>query len=471
MSVRFLIPQYPLVANGRLPVWRCGIRNQLRQRRCLKHIDAQNLRQTGQANLQMKLFAQNGHEQINANRDPDLGLDRVIARPKEMLDAQVLFDAFEKQLNLPSTFVKLGNNWGGQVEVVGQEDQAVAAVRISEADAPEPLRVMGHARRARHPDDLIAAEPGGRVHRAGLQTLELHARLGARHKVGPGQNEAVEPAEIQVAPIHDVKRSRLGQQLIQHAHIGRFAVGNADHGWDGPAQIQERVQFDRALGGAKARRREEAQAEVDRGRVQGVDRLRQPDSDRVSRIKPPGSRDQSLGQIGVNAPVAVAVGVGQSAVRPARAKTQMIELVLARVKTGLNVRQAFTRSELGERHSQELVPAREMTGLVLALKTRHTAAELLGMNPVHHLGENHFSRMHPASWRESSFGKRRKRVQGEHTPPQPQRVLHQSVPSDHLTFCRMPVGPHIDLYYKTLTHELEGALPGTVRARLLIIAQ
>jgi hypothetical protein len=32
-------------------------------------------------------------------------------------------------------------------------------------------------------------------------------------------------------------------------------------------------------------------------------------------------------------------------------------------------------------------------------------------------------------------------------------------------------GLHTDLYYQTLTRELEGALPGTVRARLLIIAQ
>ena len=32
-------------------------------------------------------------------------------------------------------------------------------------------------------------------------------------------------------------------------------------------------------------------------------------------------------------------------------------------------------------------------------------------------------------------------------------------------------GLHTDVYYQTLTHELEGALPGTVRARLLVIGQ
>jgi hypothetical protein len=32
-------------------------------------------------------------------------------------------------------------------------------------------------------------------------------------------------------------------------------------------------------------------------------------------------------------------------------------------------------------------------------------------------------------------------------------------------------GLHTDLYYQTLTHELEGALPGSVRARLLVIGQ
>ena len=38
---------------------------------------------------------------VHTDRDPDLGLHRVVARTVEVFDPQMLFDPFEEQLSLP----------------------------------------------------------------------------------------------------------------------------------------------------------------------------------------------------------------------------------------------------------------------------------------------------------------------------------------------------------------------------------
>jgi hypothetical protein len=68
-----------------------------------------------------------------------LRLDRVVRRPEEVFNARVLLDPFEEQLHPPAAFVELGNRQCGQFEVISQEGQRLAGVRISITNPPEPL--------------------------------------------------------------------------------------------------------------------------------------------------------------------------------------------------------------------------------------------------------------------------------------------------------------------------------------------
>ena len=56
---------------------------------------------------QMQAFLGNGDQQISADRDPDLRLDRVLVGTIKRLDAQVLLDPFEKQFDLPALAVQV----------------------------------------------------------------------------------------------------------------------------------------------------------------------------------------------------------------------------------------------------------------------------------------------------------------------------------------------------------------------------
>ena len=62
--------------------------------------------------LKMQTFFCNGDQHIGANRNPDLRLHGVLAGAQKRLDAQVLLDPFEEQLDLPTLPVELGNEFG-----------------------------------------------------------------------------------------------------------------------------------------------------------------------------------------------------------------------------------------------------------------------------------------------------------------------------------------------------------------------
>jgi hypothetical protein len=79
----------------------------------------------------MQSFFDNFQEKINRNRDPDLGAHGVLAGAIEGFDAQMLFDPFEEQFDLPAAVIELRNGKGGQGEVVGQKDQRLARLRIA----------------------------------------------------------------------------------------------------------------------------------------------------------------------------------------------------------------------------------------------------------------------------------------------------------------------------------------------------
>jgi hypothetical protein len=55
------------------------------------------------------LLFENGDEEINGNGDPDLSLDGIVRIAKERLNMQILLNPLEKQFDLPTLFIKLGD--------------------------------------------------------------------------------------------------------------------------------------------------------------------------------------------------------------------------------------------------------------------------------------------------------------------------------------------------------------------------
>jgi hypothetical protein len=65
-------------------------------------------------------------QEIDDERDIDLGQHGVFRVADEGLDLQVLLDETEEDLDLPAFFVDVGDDLGRQLEMVGEKDLAPA---------------------------------------------------------------------------------------------------------------------------------------------------------------------------------------------------------------------------------------------------------------------------------------------------------------------------------------------------------
>src|SRR3989304_6914057 len=99
------------------------LRKGLQYRGFFEKSDAENLQDFAEAAGEGESFLDDGQQHVHADRNPDLGLHRVDRRTVECLDAQVVLDPLEEQLDLPAALVKLRDGQGRQSEVVGQEDE------------------------------------------------------------------------------------------------------------------------------------------------------------------------------------------------------------------------------------------------------------------------------------------------------------------------------------------------------------
>ena len=140
-------------------------------------------------------------------------------------------------------------------------------------------------------------------------------------------------------------------------------------------QVQQGMEFDGGLGVSEGHPGKHGQAQVDGGGVEGVDGVIECQSQVVFGIQGPGQADEGLGEVGIQAPVALLVGVGEGIAGHAAAQSHMIEFVLVRPQADFDVAQAFAAGELGEGHAQELVEAGKGFDVAVAVITPDAAAE------------------------------------------------------------------------------------------------
>ena len=334
-----------------------------------------------------------GHLEVNADGDPDLGLHRVLAGAVKRFDAEVLLDPFKEQLDLPATFVEVGDAQGGQVEVIGEEDEALLGCGVDEADAPEFGWVVALAFGDSQTDDLVAAQPCPFVHRTGLADVESKVALGSGDEKSFRLLDEVKPAKIDVAAVHDIDASRLEGQLVEHLDVGCASVCNADEHWDGAAQVHQRMQFDSGLGLSEIRPGKGAQTQVDGAGIQGVNHLVEVQNGVVLGVETPRPADEHLGQVGVNAPVAMLVGVGQVRAGHVAAKAHRVE-VRGVAQAGLDIAQTLPKSHLGKGHRQKLIASGKGARRPRHRVAGNAACKFFGVEQVDNLTENGSSGVH-----------------------------------------------------------------------------
>ena len=305
----------------------------------------------------MKFFPHNGHEHIDCDGDPDLGLHRVLRGAEELFDAKMLFNPLEESFDEPPAAVQFRDCFCRQLAVVGEQNEMLVAGGVKIANAPEFFGILFFGVETAEGDELVASEPRCFVDGKGFEAVKDQIVLGPDDEGGGCLMDAKEAFEIGITTVHDVDGARLDDQFVEDVDVMHLAICDNDDGGNGAAQVEERVQLDRGLRPAEVRPGKDRETEVDDAGIEGIDGFLKHQAEVVVETEPPGLHDQHLGEVGIDAPVADLVCIGQGVAGHLAADTHVIKLLPGSAKAGLDVTQAFAVRQLGEGHAAELVAA------------------------------------------------------------------------------------------------------------------
>ena len=336
----------------------------------------------------MQTFFQNGDEQVNGDGTPNLGAHRVGRRAVKGLDAQMLLDPFEEQFDLPASAIELGDGQSWHGEVVGQEDQHLAGFGIAITDAPQRVGIIVLGLRAGHHDGLVEAQAGGFIHGPGVTADIAEVLLGAGDEESAALMNPMPAGEVEIAAIHDVKRTSFPDQLVEDVHIMDTASGDNDDGGKVALEGQQGVEFDGGFVLPKRSPRKEREAEVNGGGVQRIGGGLEFKAKGFIGVERGGLLDEDLGEIGKDAPVPLFVGHRQGVAGGGLADAGVIELRAEGRQTSFDVAQTFAPSQLGERQHEELFVSGQLADAEIAVVAGDTFVEFVFGQEVEELGED-----------------------------------------------------------------------------------
>ena len=218
----------------------------------------------------MQTLFEDGYQQVERDGNPDLGAHGILAGAIESFDAQMPFDPFEEQLHLPSAAIELRDGQRRDGEVVGQKDQCLAALGIAIANAAQLLGVRAAGVETAQHHRLVEAQAGALVHRMGVAAHQTAVLPCAGEEESRMLCDAMQAAKVQIAPVHDIEGAELVNQLIENVHIVHAAGCNNHHGGKVTLKGEQCVKFDGGFVPAEGGPGKERQAQVDRGRAQGI---------------------------------------------------------------------------------------------------------------------------------------------------------------------------------------------------------
>src|SRR5208337_970458 len=128
-----------------------------------------------------------------------------------------------------------------------------------------------------------------------------------------------------------------------------------------------------------------------------VDCVMEFHAEAVMRVEPAGSTDQTLRELGIDAPVARFVRIGQRRTAHGLAKAHVVELLAMCRQTRLDVAQTLAVGELREGHRAKLFRACERSGSMIAAVALHDALEARPGQKIHQLRKQRLASIHTQS--------------------------------------------------------------------------
>jgi len=129
--------------------------------------------------MDLEFLFDDGDEYVDAHGAPNLGLCGILGGTEKGFDAQMLFDPFEEEFDLPASFVELGDVDCGQGEIVGEEDVSLVGFEVSVDDSAHGLWVIVSCMHTSKDDRLVAEQSRSFIHGMRVAPLKFEVGFGA----------------------------------------------------------------------------------------------------------------------------------------------------------------------------------------------------------------------------------------------------------------------------------------------------
>lgn len=235
----------------------------------------------------------------------------------------------------------------------------------------------------------------------GVQALENKVALGACDEEGMSLMYPVEAGEVHIGAIHNIDGACLDKKSVEEMDVVYFAMCHVDNHGDVAPEVQKGMELDRRLVFAKRCPREDRKTQIDNRCIEGVDGLVEFRPEVLVDVQCSCGLNERLSKIGIDLKVAGFVGVGQCIPGDFATNSHRVEFGFRGTHTRFDIPKTFPISQLGEGHTEELIPARKAFYFVIAIVTLYALVERVGWEKVHQLGKNRFSDIHrlpPFAW-------------------------------------------------------------------------
>ena len=216
-----------------------GFGKQLIQWDFIERCHAQNLQKIVERKFHVHLLLDDRDERVNRDGHPDLRSYRVLRRPVKRLDPQVLFDPAEEQFDVPAELVEFGDRQRGLKEVVRQEGQVAVVFSIVKTDPTKRLGIIDLRVGAGQGDGLIGSQVHGFIDGSRCDSSRLKIRFGPDDEKRAVKMKSIEPGEVQIAAVQNVKSATLEREIVEDPHIVRFSIRHLDKSRDRAPQVEK----------------------------------------------------------------------------------------------------------------------------------------------------------------------------------------------------------------------------------------
>lgn len=220
----------------------------------------------------LEVMLDDGNEAVGDDGDMYLYADSVLRLSPEPLDLEVLLDPLEEKFHLPPIFIKEGNVLCTEIEVVRVVDETAVQLFYVVDNPSESARVLSHVLLLCKADALVFEHIVSTVkHVLAIDNLVCRLPLLPEYEESTECVNCVETGKVEISPVKHIAGQRFVSEPVHGVDVMDLGIGDAVKHGNLRNDVDLRVNLDARLCAAEFRPFEHGQAEVDGGRVDGVE--------------------------------------------------------------------------------------------------------------------------------------------------------------------------------------------------------